>query len=80
MTKPQNNVAYTIKGHIKASGFKSTLRGCYFIDGEWYRPTIREESGESIHRNALPDDEIGWDYEILPDDFVIDSYDKEDKK
>lgn len=78
--KPSQNQPYTIKGHIKDSGFVSTLRHCYFIDGEWYRPTKADDGNEAGKIYRQPEDgEIGWDYDLLPDDYVIDSFDKEDK-
>lgn len=76
--KPIANQAYTIKGHIKASGFKSTLKHCYYIDGEWYRPTVTDDTDMPTHRQP-EDHEIGWDMDILPDDYVIDNFEKEDK-
>lgn len=85
MDKPKENVAYKLHGHIAATGFKSVFNKAFFIDGEWYVPKRADiEEGEIEH--SQPDDiekEIGWDFDILPDDYVVDSYDKvtnDDKK
>lgn len=79
MSKPLEHTAYKIEGHIEKSGFRSVLRNCYFIDGEWYRPTMVDDGDEGmIHRQTDENDEIGWNYDILPDDYIIDSYEKED--
>lgn len=76
--KPIKNQPYTIMGHIEKSGFKSTLKHCYYIDDEWYRPTVADDGNEGKEYRQPEDGEIGWDYDILPDDYVIDSIEKEE--
>lgn len=74
--RPVENTPYIVKGHMKRSGFKSVFNGAYFIDGEWYVPKRADiEEGEIEH--SQPEDieeDIGWDFDILPDDFIVDDY------
>ena len=78
MDKPKENVAYKLQGHIAATGFKSVFNKAFFIDGEWYAPKRVCTEGGTVDYSQ-PDDieeEIGWDFDILPDDYVIDNYEE----